>query len=154
MGCYVFSSQCDDSDLLVSRTVVVDRPIVAKGNIKSGQILYPIGIAATNHNRRNIVASLSHTGRDAFDSLLGGRQPKIEQRHEVTFCLCPFYELYIRTRGQCRFKSKIRPFGQQVVHPLKHQSSCFDRHAFRVERRQAFRYFIRIDELLAAEHFG
>lgn len=56
MGCYVFSSQCDDSDLLVSRTVVVDRPIVAKGNIKSGQILYPIGIAATNHIRRNIVA--------------------------------------------------------------------------------------------------
>ena len=103
MGCYVFSSQCDDSDLFVCRTVVVDRPIVAKGNIKSGQILYPIGIAATNHIRRNIVASLSHTGRDAFDSLFGGRQPKIEQRHEVTFCLCPFYELYIRTRGQCRF---------------------------------------------------
>ena len=133
MGCYVFSSQCDDSDLFVCRTVVVDRPIVAKGNI---------------------VASLSHTGRDAFDSLFGGRQPKIEQRHEVTFCLRPFYELYIRTRGQCRFNSKIGPFGQEVVHSLTHQSSCFDRHAFRVERRQAFRYFIRIDELLAAEHFG
>ena len=111
MGCYVFSSQCDDSDLFVCRTVVVDRPIVAKGNIESGQILYPIGIAATNHIRRNIMASLSHTGRDAFDSLFGGRQPKIEQRHEVTFCLCPFYELYIRTRGQCRFKSDTVIFG-------------------------------------------
>lgn len=71
MGCYVFSSQCDDSDLLVSRTVVVDRPIVAKGNIKSGQILYPIGIAATNHIRRNIMASLSHTGRDALIACSG-----------------------------------------------------------------------------------
>lgn len=84
MGCYVFSSQCDDSDLLVSRTVVVDRPIVAKGNIKSGQILYPIGIAATNHIRRNIVASLSHTGRDAFDSLFGvGNQNRAASRSNL-----------------------------------------------------------------------
>lgn len=153
MGCYVFSSQCDDSDLLVSRTVVVDRPIVAKGNIKSGQILYPIGIAATNHIRRNIVAS-SRTRVATRSIACSGSATKNRAASRSNLCLCPFYELYIRTRGQCRFKSKIRPFGQQVVHPLKHQSSCFDRHAFRVERRQAFRYFIRIDELLAAEHFG
>ena len=149
MGCYFFSSQCDDSDLFVCRTVVVDRPIVAKGNIKSGQILYPIGIAATNHIRRNIVASLSHTGRDAFDSLFGGRQPKIEQRHKIAFRLRPLHEFHKGTGRQRRFKRKILAFGQKIVHSLQHQPSCLDRHAFGIERRQPFCIFIGIDELFA-----
>lgn len=153
MGCYVFSSQCDDSDLFVCRTVVVDRPIVAKGNIESGQILYPIGIAATNHIRRNIVAS-SRTRVATRSIACSGSATKNRAASRSNLLLVPVLWTLHKNAWTMSFQKQNPTLRQQVVHPLKHQSSCFDRHAFRVERRQAFRYFIRIDELLAAEHFG
>ena len=109
MDCYIFFARCNDFNFRISRTVIVYRPEITNRRIKCYKILNSTRITTANNIRRDVMSALAHSGSDTFDSLLGSRQPEIEQRYKVVFCLRPLYEFYIGPGCQCRFKGEILP---------------------------------------------
>ena len=56
--------------------------------------------------------------------------------------------------GERRLDGETLVTQQKIVYTLQHETSGFDGHACRIERRQAAGYLVCIDKFLAPENLG
>ena len=134
--------------------VVDEQEIVNDGAVKVEKVLDARLVAPADDTVVHMMAAVLHTLSHALDGQVGALEPEINEAGFVAFLAGFLDECVIGFCGQGGLDGKVGFVSDEGLDARQHQAACGDLGTVGVERREAFRDFVAVDELLALKRLG